>query len=1240
MIMAEKEPGPQKSGKRKRFGRRSFSKPVWKRASNAPTPLAPDEAKGAEPEPIEPKKLKRNPFGKLRHLRRPRWKLLLFRMVAYGISAVALLALLAWGGIKLFVKPADLARLIKEQVEEQTGGRIEIGQVTFDVLRGIELQNVQFYPPKAGDTRGSRYGGEVDPIVLANFDALDVRYSIPKILAGRVHIRALQLVKPQFHLRQVDGVFNFDSILAYRALKFPPVPEEAKKEEAKTAPVEGGILPFDPDLIYVPIQIMTQNVGVKDLRLDLIKEEKGQIAQIIMTSGLTLDLGVHLFGNKSEAWVSLMAPFEQPLEIDIQDRATGDLKPSLHVRTAMNVRLAVTDLRKVGLDLGFRMMEVKTPLAGYEDLGAFAKIRLSLEKDLKTIDLESLAVSVADALDYDVGGKIVVNDPEFRSFGVRLKQRLAVDLKNAATMAKPFVPNLTASGGLTLDDFKIEGTIDPEKLGKVESGNDLPYASGILWLEDVAVSYPGTGVTMAPISGDVSVAAGPALNGQGSQIDLAVNLNVPKLDVVQMMQTGEIKAGVEELTAKINARALWPEMVVPILKVNLEAEHVTTSGKGIASVDAPLYVDIDADGRKDMARMSVAANIELTDLAEVSAMADCQQRCQKFRSNAVVRLDSLANLHAIALPLGGMLGAGDFMPTKLGGSLDFQFSARGKLPDPMATPPKELLRDADVRFSTQLNIAKVDAVIPFMKIDLKDFETRMLASGSTRTQKLEVIHKFESLSLAVPKKDTPDHPLKIAAERFQFETTVQNDVDGPPQIDTILSQLRTEVFNKVYFGRIDVPGILPRPINDFRVTSLVKQARLTDVTIDDIRVKLPDYGVSATVFVDTKLGPDFLPKRLTTKVTADIVHTGEEKLPAGVKTSGKITFAVTAKTEDMKVAAVDGGTTFEKFNVMIPAKDGKGPPTLVIDEITGELPFKQFVPIPDLKKKPAAAAAAVATVAVDDKKADALVIPGVQVRDADEPAQVEDKKLTQAMDKYFEKNKNTLPADSNLVAMVDYGTVRPFYPERRPLSIKRVEVANLELSAMEFDLELRQNWFALNQFVINFLGGKIQGDLQVAFNPMPQSIRTSLHLTRLDTRKLIERFPNLKGKGSSWNLFSNPYLDGTVHLNYDIKNNDMGGGLEITSIGKEQLKMILYYVDPYEQNPTIATIRSALSVAEVRQVSVPLKNGEIGLDVDLRFVGAPWPTPKLTRFPVSQVIQNFIDQTKNDEVTADAAKKL
>ena len=35
------------------------------------------------------------------------------------------------------------------------------------------------------------------------------------------------------------------------------------------------------------------------------------------------------------------------------------------------------------------------------------------------------------------------------------------------------------------------------------------------------------------------------------------------------------------------------------------------------------------------------------------------------------------------------------------------------------------------------------------------------------------------------------------------------------------------------------------------------------------------------------------------------------------------------------------------------------------------------------------------------------------------------------------------------------------------------------------------------------------------------------------------------------------------------------------------------------------------------------------MDVDVRLLGAPIPTPKLSRFPISQIIGNFVNQSES-----------
>jgi hypothetical protein len=46
---------------------------------------------------------------------------------------------------------------------------------------------------------------------------------------------------------------------------------------------------------------------------------------------------------------------------------------------------------------------------------------------------------------------------------------------------------------------------------------------------------------------------------------------------------------------------------------------------------------------------------------------------------------------------------------------------------------------------------------------------------------------------------------------------------------------------------------------------------------------------------------------------------------------------------------------------------------------------------------------------------------------------------------------------------------------------------------------------------------------------------------------------------------------------------------------------------------------------------VPIRNGEIGLEVNLRLLAAPIPTPKLQGFPIAKLINNFREQGENTD---------
>lgn len=1255
----ENEEIPEDDRKTSVFQRLKF----WKRRQNwdqeiADTESAMDDPVTQKSEELTEENLSaEEPLKKSKGGRRFSFRVLLFRVVVYGFFAFAFLLFFTWAAVTLLVEPDDVLSLIKDNVEEQTGGRLDIKSVEFNVLTGMTLSGVQFYPPKMNDTRGYLNGGAVEPIPLADLEKMTLVYSIPRAFAGRLHLKQAQLISPQFHLRRHDGVWNFDSIAAFRAEHFhedfedfsddsPSVDEDSgstakeaelaeKSDEEKPS---SEIVPLSPALLFLPFDIMAHNIGVTNLRLDMIEHNRGQISTVLMTSGLTMDMGLFWRGLESSVWFSTISTFEQPFEVDLKQasvddfgKVTGPLVDKLTLKSAISQRFELSDLNKIKVDLALRLMRIETELAGYDDLGIFVNTKLAFEENYKKIVFELLDVDIADTFSYDMHGDVTIENDTFESFDIGLTQSFVLDLAGVNNLAKPFVSGLYTDGKINLENLRIEGDLNTKQLAErfapeeadaalakaTDSTYDkplktlkLPFVSGAVLLQEVSMAYPDQGVKIDPIAGSVTIAAGPSLTGQGSTVDITTDLDMPGIEAKRKTDLGSIQVNIVNMDTKMTARVLWPEMIAPVFKLSVEAEHVKASGSEIQPVDAPLYIDIDADGGQDLKRLGMTASFELSDLAEFSSTIDCSDACSRFRTNVSGRFESLKNLHAIALPLSGMFGAGAFMPSKLDGNIDFQFNARGKIPNPLETPPENILREGDVRFNGQFNLSKLSTEVPFMDVKLVDLNNRLIVGGSLEEQKLEIVNGFESLSVTLP----GDEPKIAKIDRFSFDLNVDNSIDGPINLADPIKQLITDVRTRVFIGKVNAAGILPDPMSDLRFGVEVSQKNLKHIHLKEATANIPDFGVATKVAASAVINEKFMPESVSTDMSLSINHSGGEKLPMGISSSGKFDVNIKVATNDLKTVEVDGVTKFEKFNVKIPsAKEGK-PPLLIVEGINGEVPFGQRVDItPFLKSE-------------EEKLAEEQ-----SKKDQVQPTEEEDKFLA-VVDDYLDRNEDKLLKTTNVVTIVDYPTVRPFYKNKKPLSIERVEVANLEVSKMEFDIELKQNWFKINQFVMNFLGGKIQGDFQLAFNPMPKSMRTSVHMTKLDTREMIKKFPNLQGETSSWSVFSNPYLGGTVHLKNDFVTGDMEGGVEITSIGKEQLKMMLFYVDPYEQDPMISELRMYLNLGEVRQVSIPIKNGEIGLDVDVRALSVPLPTPKLSKIPISQMIKTFLDKSTDSEV--------
>ena len=1113
---------------------------------------------------------------------------LLTRCVVYAGLSMLALSLVAMIGAMLFLTDGRVQGFLVDTVRAQTGGDLAVGATDFGLFRGVEFKDLTFTP-----------AGENTP--LLRLDGLAVKYKLWKILYGRVQVDAVSLNRPTVQLREKSGVWNFQSIISHREKEFPTVPETP--EPAPATPLKlSKILPVNPRNVFMPFSIALKGIGITELDVGVEKLDGDTTRERLRIRSAGVDVGLEWKHRQSRVVAELGAIGETPMVFQrsvvdekgqISDTsATLDGKFRIELKNFFDLTLLVDVNSLVGDQDG-----QSTP-----ELSGAVDVALSVQEDLSGLKVERGNVTSGKFLKSSLVGDLAFPNDDFSAVRVSLKEDLSVSLDELGVMAKKVMPDLVTSGSIRVDGLRADGVLElgaPKGSGDAAQVVTLPHVSGAINLENIEMSYEPAGIILLPTSGIIGLAAGPDVTGKGSQIEATSNINVMGLHLRQKTKKGEVSVAVDNLFTGLTARVMYPELSLPVFKLNLEAEHVIAGGGGLNAVDAPLYVSINADAQNKLKRAGFNAAFELKDLLDAAVMVDCQDDCSKVRTSAKVRVNELGSLYSVALPM--LLKSGsDLVPRSMTGGIDFQASGRGVIPKPMTSTLAEILKGGDVSFDTEVTLSDFNAQIPRDNISVENYEARLRIDGSLKQQRVQLQQTLQKAGITLPQTKRGE-PLRTAVvERLSWETELRNRVNGAMNPHAPLSSMISELNTKVFIGRTTLGGILPRPINGFEFSTNARLNQAKRLFLNQLSLVLPDMGTTAAVSGELGLDDHIAPADFKAKLSLTTNPGTEDAVPGGIRMSGRVGVTAAVESYDMDTVKINAGLDFGHYSIKIPAADEKLPPRLVVENINGQLPIERTVSLNALRK--------------------------TQIK-ADVTDQRQPETLADATSDFFARNDEDVMNSSNAMAIMDFGSVRPTFAQRKPISIERIEVANVELSKMEFDLEVRQEWISLNQFVIGFLGGKIQGSTHLVFDDAPRAVKSAIHMTKLDTHKLVEKFPHLLRKASAGAFGGNPFIDAVMHLSYDFKSNDMAGGLEIASIGKEQLRMILYYIDPQEENQTIGDIRRALTFGEVRQVSVPIKNGQIGLDVDVRVLSAPIPVPKLSRFPLSQLVQNMSEKS-------------
>ena len=1107
----------------------------------------------------------------------------------------------------IFIDAEFIEEQLVNQAAHHTGGKLTVSKVDFNLNHGLTIHDLNFVPPSS-DAQPPK---ENDP-ALMRIDEIRLHYDLPAIFLGRLELNALELVKPQFEVIQTDDTFNFAGIIEYRKKNFPQVSEPVKKEEKQVASKEGGIfLPLHPKLLYLPFHLKIERIGITDASVRFVQIKDDKTLLDLRNQGLNFITSLFFKGNTSELNISVASPENGTIDLAVYKSIGGaDIeysKPFVKLKSSLATQLRIENLMQVHVSLDQKIQELEGAFSHLQGLGSQVLLNTRLTDDLKGLLLEEFRVDLGEVLHYQLQGAVHLLGTDFKRFHLDIASSFLFSLSHAMQLAKPFVPQVDAYGYIEMASLKSKGELNLEKLSQLEQA-ELPITSLKLNLQRVSLTEKTKGLIVKPIDGSLSLSVAPSLAGVGHQLDTYSNFQFEGFGASAPSKMGQIDLNIEQLHLRSLARAVYPSMHIPILKFNLDSPHIRALTNGKKTIDVPFSVDGNGSFAKDLSDASLGLVAEVGELFTLTNVADCQQKCTKVRLNSNLSMNPLSKLHQMLIPVGRVVGKSDLLPQSLSGRIAAHVDVGANLPPLDQLNASSLQQEGKIRFFNQLVVERLGLQHPMFGSHLKGYDARGVLSGSLQEQKLEIDQSIGGFEASLPQgKD----PLKINVQRLQLNTQVNNEISEAIQLpvdpNKLLPKLKTRMQTAVHLGKFDAGKVLPVPVADLSLDLDVALLNGRRLELNEAGFELASLGLRAQSDADVRFKGLILDKQLpasfVTNLKLGMDHTAIEHEGLKVDSSGQFLFATALSSQDMTHFKVSGRTTFKHFNLAVETqKEDKPIKLLQVASIVGDFPFKQDIDLNEYK-------------ALAEKKKAGLSTPITENQGAFE-----------LVDRYLNKSKNKL-ADTNMaMSIADYGSVRPFYPEKKPIHIKRIEAANLAMDNIEFDLELRQNWFSLNQFMMQFLGGKVHGSLQLSFDPLPHTFKTSLHLTRLNTHKLLDRFPKLQEKAKTSIGDSNPYIDGTVHLNYNLRDQDMSGGVDITSIGKEQVKMILFYVDPEEKDPNITQLKSLLNLGEVGGVTIPTKNGEIDIDVDVKAIGVlPLPVPRITRIPVASIIQNVID---------------
>ncbi len=872
------------------------------------------------------------------------------------------------------------------------------------------------------------------------------------------------------------------------------------------------------------------------------------------------------------------------------------------------------------LDISLQNLAMNNILT--DKLSSNLSLQLVANQKLAGFDLRRIRLKILDELlRSETNLSIYPNSEDEKILSYSASHQTRLNVKLPSNLSKLLPLELKSDGEISFAVSKIAGNIRPDQVAQNISESKLyllmpNVTSTVIEGKKLQASLPSLGLSMTNYNFAYQFDENRKEN-DNIQISSKLSHSLESLNFRFKKSDQTNTAYLRNISASMTNGFHFPLPTTATSKLAINIGNVGVEGDSFEPVSVPFSFEVDADSADSLRSVFLHQRLKLGELLSQQLIAKCTDSCQTFELSNEASIPSFEKIWSQIKANASRMLIPKFVPEEIKGQLAFKSEIKGSGLLDGKGHFNQKTNALKLRHETALTITDLSLAIPANRAFVKKAAYSLNIDGSERKLSTSIHQTIDEVGAQLEGKAKKTHDIRVHG--VDLKTNLVSNTNLSDSVAKILDSVKTSFNAEFSLGKVDVPSALNKPLTNIKLTSSGNTSSLRNLNIQSLKIVLPDLATAIESAAELTLNDEQQPTsfNVKTKVSVDDIPRGFVK---GFDAKGSVKTEVLISSSDMDTANLTALIDLQNVSASFQSQNSPNI-SAEIQDISGTIPLQQAIQISSLKKFSTTPTKQDRNTTADD---------GTQT----ELGAIDDDTVINEANNYLTRIKPAVTGDTRITLNQDYANFREFYTQRRPIKVRSARAMNLSIENIEVDLELTQNQLAINNAVASFLGGKLHADFKLAFDERPTSIKTSFHATRINTEKLVKTVPGLRKKSKNILSSSNPLIDAAAHLNYDLRTGDMQGGLSITSIGKDQLRMILYYIDPGDRDATISAIKTALNFGDVKLVSVPIKNGEIGLDVNLRLLSAPIPTPKLQGFPIAKLINNFREQGEDTNDSA------